>query len=51
MEQTARMTENAQVALEAAAGSMVLLKNLNNTLPFLATEGKSFPSLFLARDR
>ena len=33
MEQTARMTENAQVALEAAAGR------------------KSFPSLFLARDR
>ncbi len=43
MEQTARMTENSQVALEAAAGSMVLLKNLNHTLPFLAAEGKKLP--------
>lgn len=43
MEQTARITENTQVALEAAEGSMVLLKNLNNTLPFLASEGKKLP--------
>ncbi len=43
MEQTARMTENAQVAQTAAAGSMVLLKNLHNTLPLLASEGAPLP--------
>lgn len=43
MEQTARMMENNQVALEAAAGSMVLLKNLNHTLPLLASEGQKLP--------
>ncbi len=43
MEQTARMTENAQVAQQAAAGSMVLLKNLRNALPLLAEADGPLP--------
>ncbi len=38
MELTVRMTESAMVARTAAAGSMVLLKNVRNTLPFQAGE-------------
>lgn len=43
MEVTARMTESAMVARAAAAGSMVLLKNLRRTLPLLAEEGEPLP--------
>lgn len=43
MEQSARMTENAQVARAAASGSMVLLKNLRHTLPLLAGDGAPLP--------
>ncbi len=43
MEQSARMTENAQVAHAAASGSMVLLKNLRHTLPLLAVDGAPLP--------
>ena len=36
MEATPRMNENARLARTAAAGAMVLLKNVGNTLPFLS---------------
>ena len=43
MEVTARMTESAMVARAAAAGSMVLLKNLHHTLPLLAEGTEPLP--------
>ncbi len=43
MEQTVRMTESALAARTAAAGSMVLLKNVRNTLPLLAGEDGPLP--------
>ena len=43
MEQTVRMTESALTARSAAAGSMVLLKNVRNTLPFQAGEDGPLP--------
>ena len=43
MEVTARMTESAMVARAAAAGSMVLLKNLRHTLPLLAEGTEPLP--------
>ena len=39
MEATPRMKDSARIARTAAANSMVLLKNINNTLPFLSSEG------------
>lgn len=39
MEYTARMNENALVSRAAAAGSCVLLKNVENTLPFTGKDG------------
>ena len=38
MEYTARMNEHALVSRAAAAGSCVLLKNVENTLPFAGTK-------------
>ena len=38
MEYTARMNEHALVSRAAAAGSCVLLKNIENTLPFAGTK-------------
>ncbi len=43
MELTARMTESAATARAAAAGSMVLLKNVQNTLPLLPEDGEPLP--------
>lgn len=43
MELTARMTESAMVARSAAAGSMVLLKNVHHALPLLGEEGQPLP--------
>ena len=38
MEYTARMNEHALVSRAAAAGSCVLLKNIENTLPFAGSK-------------
>ena len=38
MDLTPRMTESAMVARSAAAGSMVLLKNVRHTLTLLAVD-------------
>ena len=43
MDLTPRMTESAMVARSAAAGSMVLLKNVRHTLPLLAVDGHALP--------
>lgn len=43
MEYTPRITDLALAARAAAAGSMVLLKNVQNTLPFAAENGEPFP--------
>ena len=39
MEYTARMNEHALISRAAAAGSCVLLKNVEHTLPFAAADG------------
>lgn len=43
MEMTARMSENALVSRNAAAGSMVLLRNVRNTLPLTAPDSEKLP--------
>lgn len=43
MEYTPRMTDNALAARSAAAGSMVLLKNVQNTLPLLGSAEQPLP--------
>ena len=43
MEYTPRMTEHTLVAQGAAAGSMVLLKNVNNTLPLRPAGSEKLP--------
>lgn len=43
MEYTPRMNDNALAARAAAAGSMVLLKNVQNTLPFEKVDGEPLP--------
>ena len=43
MEYTPRMTENLLVARSAAAGSMVLLKNVNQTLPLTPAGSEKLP--------
>ena len=43
MEYTPRMTDNALAARAAAAGSMVLLRNVQNTLPLERTGGEPLP--------
>ena len=43
MEYTPRMTEHMLVAQGAAAGSMVLLKNVNNTLPLRPAGSEKLP--------
>ena len=43
MEYTPRITDNALAARAAAAGSMVLLKNVRNTLPFAKNGAEPLP--------
>ena len=43
MEYTPRITDNALAARAAAAGSMVLLKNVRNTLPFAKNGDEPLP--------
>ena len=43
MEYTARMNDNAYTARTAACASMVLLKNINETLPLQKIDGEALP--------
>ena len=44
MEASARMTKNAATARSLAAESMVLLKNVGNTLPLLGSSEEPVPA-------